>query len=119
MKIKYYLQIVLAMIVLASFCMFTPGNNKQQRRKSNKQAVNTVATNDTWDTSATSSHNTLKFKKNKTVPIVNQIIYNSSNTHEGIIGIFNKGLSNNPAYNVFHISVDKNISNNTEVWLEY
>ncbi len=118
MKTKFYLLITLAIIVFAGYS-FINNNEKLPKRKSNRKIINT-------NTTSTTNNTTLKNTKTIYTPTktiknssINQIIYKSSNTHEGIVGLFNKDHFDNPAYNVFHINLDKDVSDNSEVYLEY
>ena len=119
MKTKFYLLVTLAIIVLASFGIVNNNTPKHNNRKSFRTPNQTEAHSNIQSLNLASVQSTKAPKKLLAKSKIEQIIYKSSNTHDGIVGLFNKDRHDNPAYNIFHIKLDKNISENTEVWLEY
>jgi hypothetical protein len=115
MKKNYISIIILAVALITAISIYATSKDKSSnKRKAITNSTKQIAVNDSQEL------------KNKNVPqkkLKNKIqtfhIYKALNKYEGIIGNFKNNKSDNPSDNIFHITIDKDLSLNTSVYLEY
>jgi major membrane immunogen (membrane-anchored lipoprotein) len=115
MKKNYISIIILAVALITAISIFATSKDKSSnKRKAITDSIKQIAVNDSQELN---NKNVLQKKLKKKIQSFR--IYKASNKYEGIIGNFKNNKSDNPSDNIFHITIDKDLSLNTSVYLEY
>ena len=106
---------ILAAILITAISIFAINKEKTSDKK--KTTNNT--TKQTRAIDKTICSNKTNQQQKTILPTQKQIVYKALNKREGIIGNFKNTKSDNPSDNIFHIIINKEITPETKVFLEY